>query len=135
MINVEHHDKHWCAMIDRCPVGPVQVSVESTTIGQAGECVGMRFYRMTDDLTRLILQLVLGCVELMLHPLIELDQLVHHPENGSWLLVVCGTQLVMDAPHQSLVLVNVGRDITRQLSEAIEYFTSSRSICGLRADV
>ena len=62
------------------------------------------------------------------------DQLVDCAEDGCRLLLVRRMQLVIDAPHQCRMLVDIGRDVPRQFPELIQDFSGPRSIGRLGAD-
>ena len=128
VIDVEHHDRGRSTALGHRLVGFAHGLVERAAIGQHGQGVGAGFRGVTDQLLRLGLQLGFGGMQLLLHPLVGLDELVHRLEHGGRFLILRRVEFVRDATHEGLVLVDVGRDVVGQFAQPFEDLPRSLSI-------
>ena len=132
VIDVEHHDRGRSTALGHRLVGFVHGLVEGAAIGQRGQGVGAGFRGVTDQLLRLGLQLGFGGLQLLLHPLVGLDELVHRLDHGGRLLVLRRVEFVGDAAHERLVLVDVGCDVVGQFAQPFEDLARSVSASSVR---
>ena len=77
---------------------------------------------------RLCLKCLFGRMQLLLHLFVGPNQLSDGFDDGGWLLVLGGIQLLVDLPHEDFVFVDIFSHVARQLAQAVERFTSS---CGI----